>query len=134
MAALQGTTEKNYVDLDPTFTLQVDEDYDLRLSGVSRGSFCNIYLSWIQYCASRRDKVSDSNRITDKHIPSRRDCSHFHVPLFQNVESDKGSMLVSLCFALSLLGRRALETASHNNASARYDYSKYHYLPFLVQK
>ena len=56
--ALRGTLEKNYVDLDPTFTMQVDEDYDGRLSGVSRDSFCNVYLSWIQYCTSRREKVS----------------------------------------------------------------------------
>jgi len=54
---LQATLDKNYVDLDPTFSMNVDEDFDTRLSGVSKSSFCNIYLEWIQYCASRREKV-----------------------------------------------------------------------------
>jgi len=55
--SLQPTLDKNYVDLDPTFASSVDEDYDHRLSGVSKNSFTNIYLDWIQYCASHRDKV-----------------------------------------------------------------------------
>ncbi len=57
MEGLTPTLDKNYVDLDPTFNMQVDEDFDFRLAGVSRNSFCGIYLDWIQYCASRRDKV-----------------------------------------------------------------------------
>jgi len=54
---LRPTLDKNYVDLDPTFAATVDEDYDHRLSGVSKSSFSNVYLEWIQYCAARRDKV-----------------------------------------------------------------------------
>lgn len=34
----------------------------------------------------------------------------------QMVDSEKTSMLVSLCFALSLLGRRALGAASNNSS------------------
>ncbi|XP_013392762.1 pecanex-like protein 1 [Lingula anatina] len=96
--AVQLTLEKNYVDLDPTFNLHVDEDYDMRLSGVSRNSFCNTYLSWIQYCASRRNS---------------------------NLDSHKDSSLVSLCYSLSLLGRRVMFTASHNNAYASVDFFLY---------
>ncbi len=44
--------------------------------------------------------------------------SHF-VFCIQNVDSSRDSTLVSLCFGLSMLGRRALGTAAHNNASAR---------------
>lgn len=58
--ALDTTAEDSYVDLDPTFSSHVDEDYDHRLSGISRQSFCNMYLPWIQYCASRQDRVSCS--------------------------------------------------------------------------
>ena len=54
---ISGTLDKTYVDLDPIFTASVDEDYDSRVSGVSKNSFCNVYYEWIQYCASRRDKV-----------------------------------------------------------------------------
>jgi len=55
--SLRPTLDKNYVDLDPTFASSVDEDYDHRLSGVSKNSFTNVYLDWIQCCATHRDKV-----------------------------------------------------------------------------
>lgn len=54
---LRGCAERNYVDLDPTFNPNIDEDYDHRLAGISRDSFCGVYLGWIQYCNSRRTKV-----------------------------------------------------------------------------
>ncbi|XP_048456411.1 pecanex-like protein 1 [Rhincodon typus] len=87
---LRACTSHNYVDVDPTFNPNIDEDYDHRLAGVSRESFCGVYLNWIQYCASRREK-----------------------PL----SSDKDSPLVTLCYGLSVLGRRALGTASHHMSS-----------------
>ncbi|XP_038076730.1 pecanex-like protein 1 isoform X2 [Patiria miniata] len=85
--ALKDCSEDRYTDCDPTFTPKIDEDYDLRQSGISRESFCNCYLGWIQHCASRREEELDSS---------------------------KPSWLVTLCFALCLLGRRALGTASHH--------------------
>uniref|UniRef100_A0A7N6AXR7 Pecanex-like protein n=1 Tax=Anabas testudineus TaxID=64144 RepID=A0A7N6AXR7_ANATE len=86
---LRGCGERNYVDLDPTFNPNIDEDYDHRLAGISRDSFCGVYLSWIQYCNSRRAKVTDL----------------------------KDSALVLLCFGLCVLGRRALGTAAHHMSS-----------------
>ncbi|XP_072342156.1 pecanex-like protein 1 isoform X5 [Scyliorhinus torazame] len=87
---LRACTSQNYVDVDPTFNPNIDEDYDHRLAGVSRESFCGVYLNWIQYCASRREK-----------------------PL----SSDREPALVILCYGLSVLGRRALGTASHHMSS-----------------
>ncbi|XP_061825002.1 pecanex-like protein 1 isoform X2 [Nerophis lumbriciformis] len=87
---LRACGERNYVDLDPTFNPNIDEDYDHRLAGISRDSFCSVYLGWIQYCNSRRTK-----------------------PL----ESDRDSPLVLLCFGLCVLGRRALGTAAHHMSS-----------------
>ncbi|XP_074547734.1 pecanex-like protein 1 isoform X4 [Halichoeres trimaculatus] len=87
---LRGCGERNYVDLDPTFNPNIDEDYDHRLAGISRDSFCGVYLSWIQYCNSRRAKPLDS---------------------------EKDSALVLLCFGLCVLGRRALGTAAHHMSS-----------------
>lgn len=95
LAALAPLQSKDYVDLDPTFNSHVDDDYDTRLLGITRNSFCNVYFNWIQFCAARREKSVDSGR---------------------------DSFLVSLCYGLSLLGRRALGTASHNSASASVDY------------
>ena len=54
---LRLCADRNYVDVDPTFNPNIDEDYDHRLAGISRESFCVIYLSWIEYCSSRRAKV-----------------------------------------------------------------------------
>uniref|UniRef100_A0AAX7SSU2 Pecanex-like protein n=1 Tax=Astatotilapia calliptera TaxID=8154 RepID=A0AAX7SSU2_ASTCA len=87
---LRGCGERNYVDLDPTFNPNIDEDYDHRLAGISRDSFCGVYLGWIQYCNSRRVKPLDS---------------------------EKDSPLVLLCFGLCVLGRRALGTAAHHMSS-----------------
>ncbi|XP_038130820.1 pecanex-like protein 1 [Cyprinodon tularosa] len=87
---LRGCGERNYVDLDPTFNPNIDEDYDHRLAGISRDSFCGVYLSWIQYCNTQRAK-----------------------PL----NSDKDSSLVLLCFGLCVLGRRALGIAAHHMSS-----------------
>ncbi|XP_062413129.1 pecanex-like protein 1 isoform X4 [Pungitius pungitius] len=87
---LRGCGERNYVDLDPTFNPNIDEDYDHRLAGISRESFCAIYLGWIQYCNSRRATPLDS---------------------------EKDSALVLLCFGLCVLGRRALGTAAHHMSS-----------------
>lgn len=55
--ALRAVRAPGYADSDPTFSLSVDEDYDLRLSGLSLPSFCAVHLEWIQYCASRRGQV-----------------------------------------------------------------------------
>ncbi|OBS79575.1 hypothetical protein A6R68_22223, partial [Neotoma lepida] len=53
---LRLCADRNYVDVDPTFNPNIDEDYDHRLAGISRESFCVIYLNWIEYCSSRRAK------------------------------------------------------------------------------
>uniref|UniRef100_A0A673KNF9 Pecanex-like protein n=1 Tax=Sinocyclocheilus rhinocerous TaxID=307959 RepID=A0A673KNF9_9TELE len=90
LEGLKNCGERNYVDLDPTFNPNIDEDYDHRLAGISRDSFCSVYLSWIQYCNSRREKPLDS---------------------------EKDSLLVLLCYGLCVLGRRALGTASHHMSS-----------------
>uniref|UniRef100_A0A8C1N3Y6 Pecanex-like protein n=1 Tax=Cyprinus carpio TaxID=7962 RepID=A0A8C1N3Y6_CYPCA len=90
LEGLKSCGERNYVDLDPTFNPNIDEDYDHRLAGISRDSFCSVYLNWIQYCNSRREKPLDS---------------------------EKDSALVLLCYGLCVLGRRALGTASHHMSS-----------------
>lgn len=60
--ALRPCLGSNYVDSDPTFNLNIDEDYDHRASGITPSSFCMVYLDWIQYCNSRRQTVSLSRQ------------------------------------------------------------------------
>ncbi|KRT83588.1 hypothetical protein AMK59_4439 [Oryctes borbonicus] len=89
--ALESMNDKNFVDLDPIFNYNIDEDYDLSAGGMTRSMFCHVYSDWISFCA----------------VKSRK-----------NIDSSNNSMLVLLCFALSLLGRRSLGAASHNTVSS----------------
>lgn len=136
-AALRPVRAPGYADSDPTFSLSVDEDYDLRLSGLSLPSFCAVHLEWIQYCASRRSQVwpplpwgcppslpwmgsSFGLPWSGPWPPSQVPCpgselgSGDGVLVPQPVDQDWNSPLVTLCFGLCVLGRRALGTASHS--------------------
>ncbi|XP_064359258.1 pecanex-like protein 3 isoform X2 [Dromaius novaehollandiae] len=88
---LRPCTAPGYADTDPTFNLNVDEDFDARLGGLSLPAFRQAYLGWIQHCAGRRA---------------------------QPVDKDWDSPLVTLCFGLCALGRRALGTASHSMSAS----------------
>lgn len=57
LEALKPTLDKIFVDLDPVFNMNIDEDFDYRASGITRSSFCNVYLDWIQFCAVKQNKV-----------------------------------------------------------------------------
>ena len=66
--ALRPCLGPNYVDSDPTFNLNIDEDYDHRASGITLSSFCMVYLDWIQYCNSRRQTVRLSTFTLESHM------------------------------------------------------------------
>nr|XP_020456894.1 pecanex-like protein 2 isoform X2 [Monopterus albus] len=90
--ALQPYTKWHHIERDPqVFSVKIDEDYVHCLQGVTRASFCNVYLEWIQYCAGKMETP---------------------------VDSDEDSPLVTLSYALSVLGRRSLGTASHNMSNS----------------
>uniref|UniRef100_W5M3K1 Pecanex-like protein n=1 Tax=Lepisosteus oculatus TaxID=7918 RepID=W5M3K1_LEPOC len=89
--ALRPCQAPGYVDSDPTFNLNIDEDYDHRAAGITPAAFCSVYLDWIQYCSGRRQTP---------------------------VESERDSPLLALCFGLCILGRRALGTASHSMSAS----------------
>ncbi|GBP53300.1 Pecanex-like protein 1 [Eumeta japonica] len=94
--ALKPISERNFVDLDPIFNVNLDEDYDFRASGITRARFCAIYHEWIAHCSGRREAAGGArSRAVGRDAP-----------------------LVTLCFALSLVGRRALAAASHVAASS----------------
>uniref|UniRef100_A0A8C3FLK5 Pecanex-like protein n=1 Tax=Chrysemys picta bellii TaxID=8478 RepID=A0A8C3FLK5_CHRPI len=89
---LQPYAKWHYIERDlAMFNINIDEDYVPCLQGITRASFCSVYLDWIQYCAGKRREVS-------------------------HLDSDEDSPLVTLSFALCILGRRALGTAAHNMA------------------
>lgn len=45
---------RQFVDLDPIFNFNLDEDFDFRAVGITRTSFCYVYLSWLNYCYDKR--------------------------------------------------------------------------------
>ncbi|XP_040033863.2 pecanex-like protein 2 [Gasterosteus aculeatus] len=90
--ALQSYTKWHHIERDPqVFSVKIDEDYVHCLQGVTRASFCTVYLEWIQHCAGKMETT---------------------------VDSDEDSPLVTLSYALSVLGRRSLGTASHNMSNS----------------
>lgn len=42
LEALMPTLDKHYAELDPVFTVNNDDDYDCRVTGISRNSFCKV--------------------------------------------------------------------------------------------
>ena len=62
LAAIRTTCDKNFVDLDPIFNSNIDEDFDFRSSGITRNSYCNIFLTWIQHCCQARDRNIDCGK------------------------------------------------------------------------
>ncbi|XP_001493647.2 pecanex-like protein 2 [Equus caballus] len=93
LTSLQPFTKWHYIERDlAMFNINIDDDYVPCLQGITRASYCNVYLEWIQYCAQKRQESS------------------------KNLDSDEDSPLVTLSFALCILGRRALGTAAHNMA------------------
>ncbi|XP_074118509.1 pecanex-like protein 2 isoform X1 [Sminthopsis crassicaudata] len=90
LKSLQPFAKWHYIERDlAMFSINIDDDYVPCLQGITRASYCNVYLEWIQYCARKRR---------------------------ERLDSDEDSPLVTLSFALCIMGRRALGTASHNMA------------------
>ncbi|XP_006903408.1 PREDICTED: pecanex-like protein 2-like, partial [Elephantulus edwardii] len=93
LKSLQPFTKWHYIERDlAMFNINIDDDYVPCLQGITRASYCNVYLEWIQFCAKKHQEPS------------------------KTLDSDEDSPLVTLSFALCILGRRALGTAAHNMA------------------
>uniref|UniRef100_A0A182VQA4 Pecanex-like protein n=1 Tax=Anopheles minimus TaxID=112268 RepID=A0A182VQA4_9DIPT len=52
--ALEHTTDRQFVDLDPVFNINLDDDYDSRAAGITRISFWCVYGEWIQFCSDKK--------------------------------------------------------------------------------
>ena len=72
------TTDKIFEDVDPIFNANIDEDYDFRSNGITRNSFCNVYLGWLQHCCQARDNSIPSGKTRDM-IMTRDVTTVFHV-------------------------------------------------------
>ncbi|CAB1313252.1 unnamed protein product [Coregonus sp. 'balchen'] len=127
MEALVSYTKWHHIERDPAvFSVKIDEDYVHCLQGVTRASFCNIYLEWILYCANKMEEPvdcdEDSPLVTLCYALSvlgRRSLgTASHNMSNSLVDCDEDSPLVTLCYALSVLGRRSLGTASHNMSNS----------------
>ncbi|EGW03339.1 Pecanex-like protein 2 [Cricetulus griseus] len=96
LKSLQPFAKWHHIERDlAMFNVNIDDDYVPCLQGITRASYCTVFLEWIQYCAGKRQELSKA---------------------LDHVDSDEDSPLVTLSFALCILGRRALGTAAHNMA------------------
>uniref|UniRef100_A0A182N6Y7 Pecanex-like protein n=1 Tax=Anopheles dirus TaxID=7168 RepID=A0A182N6Y7_9DIPT len=71
--ALEHTTDRQFVDLDPVFNINLDDDYDSRAAGITRASFWCVYGEWIQFCSDRKRQqlqASQNERTPRKHAAS----------------------------------------------------------------
>ncbi|KAI1289185.1 Pecanex-like protein 1 [Halotydeus destructor] len=100
--ALEPLASDSYVDLDPTFNATIDDDYDFRASGITMNSFYCMYYNWIRFCL-------------EEHCNKRNRADY---------PEDEASV-IRLCFALSLLARRALSVASHHNSFTSVEFLLY---------
>ncbi|KAF5401145.1 hypothetical protein PHET_05270 [Paragonimus heterotremus] len=80
-----------HFDLDPVFLKVIDEDFDEQLNGVSRLRFIQVYSDWIRYCLWKKPD------------------------LVGVVSCEPDSALISLCYALAILGRRCMGGAQAAN-------------------
>ncbi|XP_055309969.1 protein pecanex [Sitodiplosis mosellana] len=85
--ALQGTQDRSFVDLDPIFNHNLDEDFDFRASGITRSSFCSVYFDWIQFCYEKRIEVHKSkhSRSQEEQQKSRGQSQSFHRSQTENL-------------------------------------------------
>ncbi|CAD6194804.1 unnamed protein product [Caenorhabditis auriculariae] len=92
-AAMDPVRESaRFTDLDSIFCSTNDEDFDQSEGGISRTSFSDLYTPWINHCVIKRSETF--------------------------VDESIGALdVLSLCYLLSLVGRRALGTASYNRHS-----------------
>ena len=58
LKTLQPFAKWHYIERDlAMFNMNIDDDYVPCLQGITRASYCNVYLEWIQYCAQKRQEV-----------------------------------------------------------------------------
>lgn len=70
--ALQHTLSRQFVDLDPIFNFNLDEDFDFRAVGITRTSFCYVYLSWLNYCYDKRkESLNPSPTANSSGVPQQ---------------------------------------------------------------
>lgn len=131
------------VDLDAAFSSTVHEDYDLRAGGISRRVFASVYGKWITHCL--RNRHHRSSALNDQVLSSApatsigsaslgsasigaMSCDRYAASTTTNgtanastsvaaLSSEPDELLVSLCFALSLVARRSLNAASNCSAA-----------------
>jgi hypothetical protein len=125
-AHLQQYAGSNAIDLDAAFSSTVHEDYDLRAGGISRRSFANVYGRWISHCARNRPQRSTLNDCAISTAPATSvgsaslgsaSIGAVSCDRFAASATEQDDLLVSLCFALSLVARRSLNAASNCSAT-----------------
>lgn len=109
------TGNENFVDLDASFNVSIEEDFDEQIGGITRQSFSAVYGEWLKYCLEQRKKSSAAPP-SAKHPKSAPASKNSTINTQFTLVDDEEQALITLCFCLSLVARRLLIAASHNNS------------------
>ena len=115
------TNNENFVDLDASFNVTIEEDFDETIGGITRQSFTAIYGDWLKYCLEQRKKNNPllANKAKASSINVNSTLNSKNSTIASAVfapNDDEEQALTTLCFCLSLVARRLLVAASHNNS------------------
>lgn len=113
------TSNENFVDLDASFNVSIEEDFDETIGGITRQSFSAVYGEWLAYCLQQRKKshalLAKNSKAGSRSASAPTSKNSTLTTQFTLVD-DEEQALVTLCFCLSLVARRLLIAASHNNS------------------
>uniref|UniRef100_A0A915L172 Pecanex-like protein n=1 Tax=Romanomermis culicivorax TaxID=13658 RepID=A0A915L172_ROMCU len=104
--------DEKYLDTDEScFSARYDEDYDhlSQKATISLKSFSQTYTDWLKYCIRRR--LGDDE--TEAEYPMAATVNSSTERQQHALSYSKNSATIAFCYALSLVGRRALSAASH---------------------
>lgn len=108
------TNNENFVDLDASFNVSIEEDFDESIGGITRQSFSAVYGDWLRFCLEQRKHSSMLKQQQQQQQKSTPLNTNKQVAF--SLTEDEEQALVTLCFCLSLVARRLLIAASHNNS------------------
>lgn len=100
--ALQSYTKWHHIERDPqVFSVKIDEDYVHCLQGVTRASFCNVYLEWIQYCAGKMETVESLRDYSVGLCSDSLQRSNFLLLVYNGCNYELFSLLINLLVFLA---------------------------------
>lgn len=82
--------DRQFVDLDPVFNHNLDDDYDFRAAGITRASFWNVYGEWIQFCCDKKRQQMQA-ALNEKNTPKKSAATVANATVAGSMANDAGA-------------------------------------------